>query len=198
MRHKISSAPRFSAVMHVLAALSLATLSLSLASAQSQSDGTNNLPAFGSFSGSDFDIVSLQNGNLHISIPILNVPQRGGKPIKYMFLHDTPDFNKTYYSPQQGSPYWVITPDNLYNQVGWFLSNTLNWSMFIEWQNYQWTCADRGGKFTLTTYGVIDPEHAKHPFYLLTSTAPCFPAQLVAPALDGSGMLLNMNTNGPG
>jgi hypothetical protein len=178
--------------------LIFAVLSLASASAQLLSDGANNLPAFGSFSGSDFDTVSLQNGNLHISIPILGIPQRASKAIKYMFLYDTPDFSKTLTIPSQGSPFTVITPDNLYQQVGWFLSNTLNWGEYIEWQNAQWTCTDRVGKFTLTTLGVVTPQRSKIPFYLLQSTAPCFSPQLVAPALDGSGMLLNLNTNGPG
>src|SRR5579863_5267771 len=187
--------PSLVLVTRALASLVLVVF-LPFAGAQQQSDGSNNLPAFGSFSGSDFDIVSLQNGNVHISIPILSVPQRGGKPIKYMFLFDTPDFSKTLYSPAQGSPYWLITRDAYYE--GWFLSNTLNWGSYTEWENTQYTCPDSDIKYTLSTVGIIDPEHAKHPFYLLNSTAPCFPAQLVAPALDGSGMLLNYGTNGTG
>jgi hypothetical protein len=38
--------------------------------AQELYDGNQNLPPFGSFSGSDFDVVALQNGNLHIKIPL--------------------------------------------------------------------------------------------------------------------------------
>src|SRR5713226_9613039 len=35
-------------------------------------DAQQSLPPYGSFSGSNFDIVSLQNGNLHISIPVVS------------------------------------------------------------------------------------------------------------------------------
>jgi hypothetical protein len=36
-------------------------------------------PPFGTFSGSNFDQVAFQNGNLHISIPIQSLTQRNGK-----------------------------------------------------------------------------------------------------------------------
>ena len=58
--------------------------------AQAVSDGNQNLPAFGSFSGSDFDIVSLQNGNLHLHIPLGSWTQRGGKTASPFFTYDTP------------------------------------------------------------------------------------------------------------
>src|SRR6266849_3717268 len=58
-------------------------------------DGNQNLPPFGSFHGSDFDIVSLQNGNLHIRIPILTVPQRG-KDLSWSFTYDTPSWLKVW------------------------------------------------------------------------------------------------------
>jgi hypothetical protein len=45
--------------------------------AQSVHDGNQTgLPPFGVFHGSNFDLVSLQNGNLHIEIPIVSVGQR--------------------------------------------------------------------------------------------------------------------------
>lgn len=37
------------------------------------------LVPFGSYHGSDIDKVSLQNGNLHVSIPLFALPQRGGQ-----------------------------------------------------------------------------------------------------------------------
>ena len=67
-----------------------------LMTAQQLYDGNQNLPPFGSFSGSDFDVVSLQNGNLHVTIPLLTVKQRGGKDLTYKFIYDTPDYSKVW------------------------------------------------------------------------------------------------------
>ncbi len=71
-------------IVSVLVVLSLA----SGASAQQLYDGNQNLPPFGSFHGSDFDIVSLQNGSLHLRIPVLTVPQRG-KALSWAYIYDT-------------------------------------------------------------------------------------------------------------
>src|SRR5882724_8307537 len=54
-------------------------------------DGNNDLPPFGSFHGSDFDKINLTNGDLHISIPILQVSQRG-KPVWFRYVYDTQTF----------------------------------------------------------------------------------------------------------
>ncbi|MGB9463515.1 MAG: hypothetical protein WBR10_00240, partial [Candidatus Acidiferrum sp.] len=67
---------------------------LSPANAQAVSDGNQNLPAFGSFSGSDFDIVSLQNGNLHLHIPLGSWTQRGGTTASLFFTYDTPSWTR--------------------------------------------------------------------------------------------------------
>ncbi|HEV2194465.1 MAG TPA: hypothetical protein VGR55_02735 [Candidatus Acidoferrum sp.] len=65
-------------------------LTSSCALAQLLYDGNNNLPPFGGFSGSDFDTVSLQNGNLHLHIPLGFWKQRGGRTFSYYFIYDTP------------------------------------------------------------------------------------------------------------
>lgn len=167
--------------------LGLAVLILPFAFAQQQSDGSNNLPPFGGFSGNDFDIVSLQNGNLHISVPILSVPQRGGKPIIFMFLYDTPDFTKIYVPASPPKPAFMeVLPNNTYQ--GWGLTNSLTWGAYVAWQNNSYIC--NGLKYSVVIYGAIDSQRAKHPAYASTSTAPCFPAESIAPTLDGSGILV--------
>ncbi len=55
------------------------------------------IPANSSFSGGDIDTVNLQNGNLHISIPILSSKQRGGGTLTWSLLFDTQTWIKQYY-----------------------------------------------------------------------------------------------------
>ncbi len=62
--------------------------------AQAVYDGNQNMPAFGGFSGSDFDIASLQNGNLHLHIPLGSWKQRGGSTASLFFTYDTPSWTR--------------------------------------------------------------------------------------------------------
>jgi hypothetical protein len=150
----------------------------------------NNLPPFGSYSGSDFDIVSLQNGNLHISIPILNVPQRGGKPVKYNFVYDTPDITTTVNPPKKGTTHQTtsITMDTLY--TGWALRSSLDWGSIT--QSYaSITCFGISTPFQIFIATVIDPDRSQHAMPVLSSlqgTPPCYPLQNSGTALDGSGI----------
>jgi hypothetical protein len=69
--------------------LALSLFVPAFAAAQQLYDGNNNLPPFGSFSGSDFDVVSLQNGNLHLHIPLGAWKERGGTTVSGFFTYDT-------------------------------------------------------------------------------------------------------------
>lgn len=76
------------------ALFSLLTI-LASSSALSQ-DITNplniGLPKNGDFSGSDFESVQLNNGNLHIEIPLWTIPGRG-LPVGFKYVYD----DKGYY-----------------------------------------------------------------------------------------------------
>jgi len=88
----------------LLVILLFASLS-ALATAQQLYDGNQNLPPFGSFSGSKLDIVSLQNGNLHIAIPLLTVKQRGRNDLTVKFIYDTPAYTAVWIpQPQPMNP----------------------------------------------------------------------------------------------
>src|SRR6266581_1626365 len=92
-------------------------------SAQQLYDGNTNLPPFGSYHGSDFDIVSVQNGNLHIKIPIITVPQRG-KPISWSFIFDTPAFQSVWVpQPTPQNPRAGTRSVSLGAVNGWHLSD---------------------------------------------------------------------------
>jgi RHS repeat-associated protein len=172
--------------------LLLPCLLSNLTAQQTIYDGNNNLPPFGSFHGSDFDLVSLQNGNLHISIPVLVVPQRG-KPIKYTFLYDTLSFTRTYNPPLPHQQFGITTVAGDTWYTGWGLRSSLDYSVF---QTYDRTiqCPGNISKYTNTYYSVTDPERAKHPVYAWTSTAPCWPAFQNAVTLDGSGISLDLSS----
>lgn len=61
---------------------------------QMVNDGNQlGLPPQGTFSGSDFDLVSFQNGNLHITIPIQSLPQRNGKTLAISYVYDIPTWS---------------------------------------------------------------------------------------------------------
>jgi len=157
-------------------------------------DGNNNLPPFGSFSGSDFDVVSLQNGNLHIHIPILEVPQRGGKPIKYFYIYDTPNWTRTYTPPQRNLDHgtWFIGCCG----GGWRLSNSRAW-LFGGQKSRTFTCPDSLISYSQFIYTVTDPEGASHPTGLLTAgSAPCVTQHLQSSTLDGSGVFTKVDRNG--
>ena len=63
------------------------TAALCVSSAIAQTSETG-LPPFGSFQGGKFDLVSLENGNLHIEMPIYSVHQRPS-PTKPTILYTT-------------------------------------------------------------------------------------------------------------
>ncbi len=76
----------------------------STAVAQKVFEGSQQgLPPFGSFHGSSFDNVSLQNGNLHIEIPIISVAQRNGRTFTYRYIYDTRTFT-IYWLPNENYP----------------------------------------------------------------------------------------------
>src|SRR5882724_11231466 len=132
--------------------------------AQQVPDGSQNLPPFGSFSGSDFDIVSLQNGNVHIEIPILTLKQRQGT-VHRSYVYDTPSFTLTEdIEVVQGrrTRQFIVEQNNLL--FGWHLTNQANWG--ITASSITETCTGTVGAVGL--YALIDPQGTKHPLNLHT------------------------------
>jgi hypothetical protein len=163
-------------------------------SAQLTYDGNNNLPPFGSFGTTGFDTVSLQNGNLHISIPIVTLPGRG-KPVTYNFVYDSIDFTKTLNPPVPPSHTntLVISEDVLY--TGWALRSSADWT-FESIPGFKVTYSGFSGSFATQTYVVVDPERMKHPMAVINApTDPCTFGTPRGLATDGSGILLDLNAN---
>lgn len=139
--------------------------------AQDVYDGNQNLPPFGSFHGSEFDIVALQNGNLHIKIPIANLPQRGGSPYSVWYKYDTTTFERVWVP--QPTP---TNPDKGTYRVGgasssdgWELGNSATWILNSPSESV--SCPGVTTPITTRQHFVVtDPEGAKHPVTLRIGT----------------------------
>src|SRR5581483_886605 len=53
------------------------------------------LKPFGTYQGSEFDSVSLTNGNLNLQIPLIDIPQRGGVKLGYELVYNHKGFRVT-------------------------------------------------------------------------------------------------------
>lgn len=82
--------------------LILAAVSFSFAQADTGSQAIG-LPAHGSFSGSDFDNVQLNNGNLHIEIPLYSLPGRG-LSANFKLVYDSKGWYEYSTNPVLGTP----------------------------------------------------------------------------------------------
>jgi hypothetical protein len=160
-------------------------------------------PPFGTFSGSNFDQVAFQNGNLHISIPIQSLTQRNGKTYTWHFVYDIPSWAVIgQYTPNSNQiAISSVTPCGgpamcNFNLADWrLISNQAGWT--VSYQNGTVTCSANP---TPVTYGVIDdivvtdPEGALHPvemeFANSGSPTNCDNNVTSGLTMDGSGVLV--------
>jgi len=84
------------------------------------------LPVYASFHGGGIDNVNLLNGNLHIEIPIITVPQRASPPTTYRFIYDIRswEINENLPVRRGSSPTWNVGQTSG-RFVGWHLVNNL-------------------------------------------------------------------------
>jgi RHS repeat-associated protein len=190
---------RVSTLVRLFVALFLPSVilgSATVTSAQVPVDAVQTLPPFGGFTGSDFDIVALQNGNLHMSIPLVDVSQRGGKTIWFKFVYDTPTYTLTFFPPppppQTGKARWTVSRASQF--TGWRVTNSLNWSDTFTSVGIK--CAS--GSDVVQTYNMRDPDGVLHPFGVATTGGVCSPGAPSAPALDASGLFLDLSSGGKG
>lgn len=167
-----------------------------IASAQQVNPGTETgFPIYGSLHGDSLDVVNLQNGSLHISIPLLTVRERG-RSFTWSYIYDTPSWQKV----------WVPEPTQQNKNAGFYeVSRTTD----PDWQfssPFAWTlgyimvtkaCAATGTNYTYySQYYVQDPDGTKHQFPLIWQSTACQSQELSGPATDGSGMILTLTPNG--
>ncbi len=167
------------------------------------------LPAFGSFHGGTFDNVNLQNGNLHLEIPIVSVPQRVGPNYSYKFVYDIRGWEINKYHPTTNTTEWDVVPA-AHDFADWHLLTDPVSGAAVIYDTVPKSCqyVDTTGNRqinnynVLTNYVVVDTHGTRHPFELRHVQQPsvgCFDTtgnQQTGAALDGSGITLNIGTNG--
>ncbi len=170
-------------------------LSARRCSAQLVYDGNNNIPPFGSFAGSDFDLVSLQTGNLHIHIPIGSWPQRGGQTLTAAYIYDAPSWTwktTTQIVNKQKWYFTTITPTG-----GGFRLST-NWGYWsVQSSIDTYTCNGSPTNW-YHNWVVTDPEGTKHPVPGIDfSVTGCIGGTKIAPTMDDSGMMVDIGRTPP-
>ena len=173
----------------------VALLGITDASTQQVYEGNQTgLPPFGSFHGSNFDNVSLNNGNLHIEIPILTVRQRG-RNFTYRYVYDTRGWNIWWLpNPDRGQPkgWWIVEPDGPDATGGeWRLNDNFTYSSRYDFQGRKCGPLEFGVR---VNYQIRDPNGTKHQTanQVADTAQGCDQTHLLAPALDGSGMVLDL------
>lgn len=190
--------PSLRALVVALCFTALALASAPSSRGQTLFDGNQNLPPYGGFSGGQFDTVSLQNGNLHLHIPVGSWTQRGGKTIWVAFEWDSPvAVRQTTRTTQNGEDYY-FTRFNETRGIFQLASNGFSWSASSPAQTLN--CPPRvGGTYNIfPSWVVTDPEGVQHPADVLsgqpgscTNTAQV----LSGPTEDGSGLMLNIGAS---
>jgi hypothetical protein len=159
-------------------------------------DGNNNLPPFGGFSGSDFDTISLQNGNLHLHIPIGSWKQRGGQTVSLFLAYDTPTWMRTTTITTINRQRYYITSyvdPSFQNPSYWrFVDSASGWHISTSASSNTKCPGSNNSTILKNQYALVDPEGTKHPTNLQTDSLSCFQPITQAPAMDGIGVIANL------
>src|SRR5262249_39586483 len=140
----------------------------------------------------DFDMVSFQNGNLHIEIPIVSLPQRG-RTFAWRYVYDTPSWDVIrYFEPdiQRYTNWFVTGPED---NTQWRLTDPFAWEVSYDYT--QESCPCPNPPSNSCSYGlranwfVQDPDGTKHPFALRQESGyVCLGSRPKSSALDWSGI----------
>lgn len=162
-------------------------------------------PPNGDFSGTDFENVQLNNGNLHIEIPLWNAAGRGtGVGFKYVYDSLGWGFAETC-SKITGLCHDKVTPNPVKAGV---VGNHLTLSL-VGPQSYQfkqslqqYTCSG-GIQVNIYSYNMSAPDGTHHhfvpdPVEVGPETGYCFPHPSTLYADDGSGWTLQLNQSAGG
>src|ERR1051326_5914756 len=184
-------------------AVALIAVNLSLAQDQTVQNASNiGMPSNGVFSGSDFESVQLQNGNLHIDIPIWSQKGRGlGTGSK--FIYDSLGWTST-------APHCDHTSGTCSNRIIGMPGNNLRLGATSSCGYTAGLGAPPAGAspcaatLEYTNYTVREPDGTKHHFL----PDPAYPGGSTGAACggplgkmyadDGSGWILNVQTSYPG
>ncbi|MCI0625315.1 MAG: hypothetical protein L0387_27340 [Acidobacteria bacterium] len=175
---------------------------LGAAQAQDVNNQLNiGLPPNGVFSGSAFDSVQLNNGNLHVEVPLASVSGRG-LPVDFKLVYD----NKGWYFITSCNGQGICT-DRVQpapgNNMAWRLAGPFNYNVTLKSTNLVCT-PGLSPQSVKTNYVLQEPDGTKHHFLpaqltapgFETTTCPAYGSTLYAD--DGSGWIIKTDTNGFG
>ena len=182
------------------------TLSLLVASSLFGQVSETGLPTYGAFHGGGIDGVSLRNGNLHIEIPIVTVPERSSPNWGYKFVYDVPSWEIDLTHPTPTTSKWNVWPVG--NELAyWNLLTDANTAVWVNHDVVQDSCTytDVNGQHTVqyqvnTNYYMVDSHGTRHPFELRSLSIPpgcggITGSQTSGVALDGSGITMDTSGN---
>jgi hypothetical protein len=160
--------------------------------AQTNDAEQKGFPVDGVFHSGDVDTVNVQNGNLHIAIPLVSLKQRGGSTVTYQLVYDTQAWEKLWIPNNCGhahcSPtgsYLAEVPDN--SASGWRFMQSPSADVGFMMTNV--ICPYSGLTYEqYTNWSVVDPQGGSHPLSLRQEVGATFTGQTFSgPTLDGSG-----------
>lgn len=156
-------------------------------------DGDQPLAPFGGFSSGEIDTIALQNGNLHLDIPLISLPERGGK-YTFSLLFDTPSFTETQTENRSpgGGPVIFDTTVAM-NPYGGFRIPSTSTTWGITDALSSGTCGGTTDATEYVNFTAIDPRGQPHPLYLRTSEL-CGNITS-SPSFDGSGLIANITVS---
>jgi RHS repeat-associated protein len=160
------------------------------------------LPPNGAFDGSDFDTVQLNNGNLHIELPLYSIGGRG-LSVPVSLVYDNKGFYEYTTNPIQGTPVNVYPRTTTGSQsfpgmnLTWTLTAPLSNGIGDETANSIYSCA--AGKISVITPTYREPNGTAHSFPQIAAPGNVcnFYAPAYVPSLDGSGYTYEASSTGP-
>jgi RHS repeat-associated protein len=186
----------------VLALFSLAHLAFAQGAPNDYQIG---FPQHADFSGSDFENVQLNNGNLHIEIPLWSMNGRG-LPVGFKYAYDSKGWGFNEHCGRlSGTCTDTVSPTPGSHGIGPCCANGNHLVLApIGPQSYQineaigsYTCS--GGVKVLTySYNMSAPDGTRHhfgpdPIEAGSEVGYCFPTQTTLYADDGSGWVLQLD-----
>ena len=153
-------------------------------------EGNQNLPMWGGFSGGDIDTVSLQNGGVHLHIPIASWKQRGGGTLRAYLVYDTPTWGRQATKQIINKQTYYYTAFTYPYQYWFFVSPFSMPGVSAPLESVSCPPRQNGNVNVYRHYTVTDLEGTKHPLNLYYSVG-CGNLATSSPTTDGTGMMDN-------
>jgi RHS repeat-associated protein len=185
--------------LRFFALLLLSCCACCIASPQAVNSGNQTgLPVFQSFSGSQFDSISMSNGSLHIDIPLVSIPGRKGDQ-QYHFIYNTPAWTaKSTVGGAGGSGNAAAVIPAIDPSTGWNLTSELGWT--VTWVQDAAQCGTQNQPISnnyFHEFAAIGPDGTKHPLAIQWEAGtPCpgFGSIPTGYTLDGTGVFVDITS----